>query len=73
MIGRRKRASQPRRFEKPPSSPCIKVCRMVGVGGEEEYCLGCLRTRDEIARWWTMSVDEQQQLLRELAERKNRR
>ena len=71
MIGRRSRPAQPRRFEERPSSPCIKVCRMVGAG-EHEYCLGCRRTRDEIARWWTMSSDEQQELVRQLADRKIR-
>ncbi len=33
-------------------SPCINVC----VLGSAGYCLGCLRTGDEIARWRDMSA-----------------
>jgi predicted Fe-S protein YdhL (DUF1289 family) len=29
-------------------SPCISVCRMDAASG---WCLGCLRTLDEIAAW----------------------
>ena len=34
--------------EEPVPSPCTKVCT-VDPGGT--YCIGCLRTLDEIARW----------------------
>ena len=31
-----------------PASPCIDVCRMDAASG---WCIGCLRTIDEIAAW----------------------
>jgi uncharacterized protein len=37
------------------------------------FCLGCLRTGDEIARWRDMSAEEQWQLLDELAKRRRQR
>jgi predicted Fe-S protein YdhL (DUF1289 family) len=52
----------------PPGSPCTNVC----VLGSAGYCLGCLRTGDEIARWRDMSADEQWQLIDVLAERRAR-
>jgi predicted Fe-S protein YdhL (DUF1289 family) len=52
----------------PPGSPCINVC-VLGIAG---YCLGCLRTGDEIARWRDMSALEQWQLIDTLAERRAR-
>ncbi|MFN3244757.1 MAG: DUF1289 domain-containing protein [Planctomycetota bacterium] len=58
---------RPRRYEKPPSTPCVKVCKFTAGG---DYCLGCRRTRDEIARWWDLSEEERQRLLRELQERR---
>jgi predicted Fe-S protein YdhL (DUF1289 family) len=40
---------------------------------QDGFCLGCLRTGDEIARWREMSAAEQWQLLAELAERRRQR
>ncbi len=34
-----------------PSSPCTKVCVLDAASG---LCLGCGRTRDEIAAWGAM-------------------
>jgi predicted Fe-S protein YdhL (DUF1289 family) len=51
--------------ERPPS-PCIKICVLDARG----FCIGCLRTGDEIGRWMSMSAAEQWQLLAELAERR---
>ena len=36
------------------SSPCVRICKLDG----REVCIGCLRTRDEIARWMEMSEAE---------------
>ena len=30
-------------------SPCVGIC----IVGAEGYCIGCFRTRDELADWWT--------------------
>jgi hypothetical protein len=54
------------RTERPPS-PCINVCALDGRG----WCIGCLRTGDEIGRWMAMSADEQWRLLDELGRRRN--
>ncbi|HEV7715558.1 MAG TPA: DUF1289 domain-containing protein [Steroidobacteraceae bacterium] len=49
-----------------PGSPCINVC-ILGAAG---YCLGCLRTGDEIARWREMSAAEQWRLIEQLRQRR---
>jgi uncharacterized protein len=51
--------------ERPPS-PCINVCTLDTRG----YCIGCLRSGEEIGRWLAMSAQEQWQLLAVLAERR---
>ena len=51
--------------ERPPS-PCIKICVLDARG----YCIGCLRTGDEIGRWMSMTPTEQWQLIAELGERR---
>jgi uncharacterized protein len=51
--------------ERPPS-PCINVCALDTRG----YCVGCLRTGEEIGRWMGMSAAEQWQLIAELVERR---
>ncbi len=45
-----------------PSSPCIGICRLDRRG----YCIGCLRTSDEIARWGGMGETERQSVMREI-------
>ncbi len=61
---------------KPPSaeqartklpSPCISVCQMEPSTG---VCLGCYRTRGEIASWSIMDETDQLQLLNILSERR---
>jgi predicted Fe-S protein YdhL (DUF1289 family) len=42
-------------------SPCISVCRY-----EDEVCVGCGRTVDEIVGWYDMSDDEKQAVLNRL-------
>jgi hypothetical protein len=51
--------------ERPPS-PCINVCSLDAQG----FCIGCLRTGEEIGRWMSMSPAQQWQLLRLLSERR---
>ncbi|MEL0141619.1 MAG: DUF1289 domain-containing protein [Candidatus Puniceispirillaceae bacterium] len=61
---------------KPPSadqataklpSPCISVCQMDPSDG---VCLGCYRTRGEIASWRSMDEADQLKLLDILSERR---
>lgn len=49
----------------PPSSPltpCIGICKLDDRG----YCIGCLRTGDEIARWRGMNDRERLHLMRDV-------
>jgi predicted Fe-S protein YdhL (DUF1289 family) len=43
-------------------SPCIGICRLDARG----YCVGCLRTGDEIARWRGMNDSERLRYMREV-------
>ena len=45
----------------PIESPCISVCRM-----ENEVCVGCGRTIDDIVNWYDMTDDEKQAVLNRL-------
>ncbi len=49
-----------------PPSPCINVCTLDARG----LCIGCLRSGEEIARWLTMSAEEQWRLLEVLRGRR---
>lgn len=44
------------------ASPCIDICKLDGKTG---FCLGCLRTRDEIRAWKTMSDELRVAVIRE--------
>ena len=48
-------------------SPCISICQIDPATGN---CLGCYRSRREIARWPAMSTDEQADLLQALKQRR---
>lgn len=48
-----------------PPSPCINICTL----DDNDHCVGCLRTLDEIAAWAGMSPTEQWQLVVALRER----
>jgi predicted Fe-S protein YdhL (DUF1289 family) len=48
-------------------SPCVNWCEMHPQTG---YCLGCFRTLDEIARWSSLSDDEQRAINLQLPLRK---
>ena len=49
-------------------SPCISICQ---IDPETGNCLGCYRSRQEIARWPAMSADEQAELLQALKQRRS--
>jgi predicted Fe-S protein YdhL (DUF1289 family) len=42
----------------PIESPCISVCRY-----ENQVCVGCGRTVDDITNWYDMTDDEKQAVL----------
>ncbi|MGB5740245.1 MAG: DUF1289 domain-containing protein [Woeseia sp.] len=45
-----------------PPSPCNRVCTL----NEQNVCLGCRRTLDEIVTWAGMSAEQQRAILRQL-------
>lgn len=47
-------------------TPCVKVCV---VDPETQFCIGCGRTRGEIAGWIDMSVNERSTIMGALSER----
>lgn len=50
-----------------PVSPCLGICL---VDPATRQCRGCLRTIDEIARWYEASIDEKRTLLAALGARR---
>jgi predicted Fe-S protein YdhL (DUF1289 family) len=52
-----------------PPTPCVSVCQMDPMTG---YCVGCLRTIDEIRDWIISTPDERHKILAKLPGRKER-
>lgn len=48
-------------------SPCVNVCEMHPDKG---YCVGCLRTIDEISDWLDMQDKEKREVLARLEQRR---
>ena len=45
-------------------SPCMKVCKLVKrKGKEEEFCVGCGRSRQEIKMWRKYSDEERDAII----------
>jgi predicted Fe-S protein YdhL (DUF1289 family) len=53
--------------EKLPPSPCLGICIM---DPRTRQCRGCLRTVEEIARWYEASPAEKRELLAVLEARR---
>lgn len=51
--------------DKPVGSPCVSLCAL----DDDDVCVGCQRSADEIRRWGLMDNDERRQVLRQCAER----
>lgn len=47
-------------------SPCVKICV---VDPDSGSCIGCGRTRDEIAGWIAMQPDQRRHVMMELPDR----
>lgn len=50
----------------PMPSPCVSVCRMDDV---QQYCLGCLRTLDELRAWGSADDATKRQIWLHIRER----
>ncbi|MEC7727947.1 MAG: DUF1289 domain-containing protein [Pseudomonadota bacterium] len=46
-------------------SPCVSICCL----DENDICIGCHRSGDEITRWSQLTNDERLDVLRKVAER----
>ncbi|MBQ0815061.1 MAG: DUF1289 domain-containing protein [Marinobacter sp.] len=49
-------------------SPCVSICAL----DENDLCIGCQRSGDEITRWSQMSNEERREVLRKVAERESK-
>lgn len=49
-----------------PMSPCLSICTL----DDDNVCMGCLRTLDEIRDWARLSPDRQWALIGELEQRR---
>jgi predicted Fe-S protein YdhL (DUF1289 family) len=48
-------------------SPCVAVCAL----DEDDVCLGCFRTADEITDWFMASDDEKRAIVTRSQERRS--
>lgn len=53
------------RPEKPVASPCVSLCAL----DEQDICIGCQRSADEITRWGRMDNAERREVLARCHER----
>jgi hypothetical protein len=52
-----------------PQSPCKKIC---AIHPDSGLCVGCLRTREEIASWSRLTSEGRLAILAELPDRQGR-
>ena len=55
-----------RQVDKTVDSPCIQVCT---YDEEEEFCIGCYRTKQELQDWLIMTREQKLETLKKLEER----
>ena len=46
------------------NSPCINICEL-----QNDYCVGCKRTIDEIINWQTLSDEEKAEIITQIQQR----
>jgi predicted Fe-S protein YdhL (DUF1289 family) len=51
----------------PVNSPCIGICV---INAETGYCLGCMRTIDEISNWARLPRDRRAEIIDQLESRR---
>ncbi len=47
------------------SSPCVSICAL----DEDDICVGCYRSGNEITRWSQLNQDEKKQVMDKVRER----
>jgi predicted Fe-S protein YdhL (DUF1289 family) len=50
-------------------SPCVDICAL----DDDDVCIGCYRSGDEITTWGKMSDDEKKQTLQKVRERRSQK
>ena len=55
-----------KQVDKTVDSPCIQVCT---YDEEEEYCIGCYRTKQELQDWLIMTRAQKLKTLKKIEER----
>lgn len=46
--------------EKPLKSPCVSICAL----DEDDVCVGCFRTGNEISHWGNYTNDQRREVLK---------
>ena len=55
-----------KQVDKIVDSPCIQVCT---YDDEEEFCIGCHRSKQELQDWWIMTREQKLKTLKKIEER----
>ena len=55
-----------KQVDKTVDSPCIQVCT---YDEEEEFCIGCYRTKQELQDWLIMTREQKLETLKKIEER----
>ena len=50
-----------------PQSPCIAVCAL----DENDVCIGCYRTADEITDWFMLDAEAKREIVKKANERRD--
>ncbi|MBL4608530.1 MAG: DUF1289 domain-containing protein [Pseudomonadales bacterium] len=50
-------------------SPCVDICAL----NDDDICIGCFRSGDEISTWGKMSNDEKKETLMKVRERRRKK
>ncbi len=53
--------------ESSPESPCVSICAL----DENDICMGCYRSAQEITDWFMASDEEKRQILARVRERRD--
>ena len=55
-----------KQVDKTVDSPCISICT---YDDNEEYCVGCHRSKQELEDWWIMTKQQKLEALKDIGGR----
>lgn len=64
---RRDTGRTPRHFDQTVPSPCVGICTL----DDNELCIGCLRTVDEIREWMILGRQQKLEVLAQIVKRRS--